>query len=53
MIQKISMSYLQDLRSDFVPYLFVHLTSIDHPQIEGEFTATPIGLTNLFDGCKD
>ncbi len=31
----------------------VHLTSIHHPQIEGEFTATPGGLTNLFYGCKD
>jgi hypothetical protein len=26
----------------------VHLTSIDHPQIEGKFTVTPGGLTNLF-----
>jgi hypothetical protein len=24
------------------------LTSIDHPQIEGKFTATPGGLTNFF-----
>jgi hypothetical protein len=31
----------------------VCLTSIDHPQIEGKFTATPGGLTNLFYGCKD
>jgi hypothetical protein len=31
----------------------VHLTSIDHPQIEGKFTATPDGLTSLFNGCKD
>ncbi len=31
----------------------VRLTSIDHPQIEGKFTATPGGLTNLFYSCKD
>ncbi len=31
----------------------VCLTSIDHPQIGGEFTATPGELTNLFYGCKD
>ncbi len=32
----------------------VHLASIDHPQIEGKFTASPGGLlTNLFYGCKD
>ncbi len=31
----------------------VRLTSIVHPQIEGKFTATPGGLTNLFYGCKD
>jgi len=32
----------------------VRLTSIDHPQIEGKFTATPAsGLTNLFYGCID
>jgi hypothetical protein len=31
----------------------VHLTSIVHPQIEGEFTATSGGLTNLFYDCKD
>ena len=32
----------------------VRLTSIDLPQIEGKFTATPGGLTNLpFYGCID
>jgi hypothetical protein len=31
----------------------VRLTSIDHPQIEGKFTATPGGLTNVFYGCID
>jgi hypothetical protein len=31
----------------------VHLTSIDYPQIEGKFTATTGGLTNLFYCCKD
>ena len=31
----------------------VHLTSIDYPQIEGKFTATTGGLTNLFYDCKD
>jgi hypothetical protein len=31
----------------------VCLTSINHPQIEGKFTATPGRLTNLFYGCKD
>jgi hypothetical protein len=36
-----------------VPLDTVRLTSIDHPQIEGKFTATPGGLTNLFYGCID
>ena len=31
----------------------VHLTSIDHTQIEGKFTTTPGRLTNIFYGCKD
>ncbi len=31
----------------------VYLTSIDHPQIGGKFTATPSGLTNLVYGCID
>ncbi len=31
----------------------VCLTSIDHPQIEGKFTATSGGLTNLFYGCVE
>ena len=31
----------------------VRSTSIDYPQIEGKFTATTGGLTNLFYGCKD
>jgi hypothetical protein len=31
----------------------VRLTSIDHPQIEGKFTAAPGGLTNVFYGCID
>jgi hypothetical protein len=31
----------------------VRSTSIDYPQIEGKFTATIGGLTNLFYGCKD
>jgi hypothetical protein len=31
----------------------VCLTSIDHPQIEGKFTATPGGLTILFYVCID
>ncbi len=30
----------------------VCLTSIDYPQIEGKFTATTGGLTNLFYGCS-
>jgi hypothetical protein len=30
----------------------VRLTSTVHPQIEGKFTVTPGGLTNLFYGCK-
>ncbi len=29
-------------------YRTVRSTSIDHPQIEGKFTATPDGLPNLF-----
>ncbi len=33
--------------------LTVHLTSIDHPQIEGKFTMTPGGITKLFYGCID
>jgi hypothetical protein len=31
----------------------VHLTSIYNPQIEGKFTETSGGSTNLFYGCKD
>ncbi len=37
----------------FPPECTVRLTSIDYPQIEGKFTATTGGLTNLFYGCKD
>ncbi len=36
------------------PLVTVHfLTSIDYPRIEGKFTATTVGLTNLFYGCED
>ena len=36
------------------PLVIVHfLTSIDYPRIEGKFTTTTVGLTNLFHGCKD
>jgi hypothetical protein len=31
----------------------VRLTRIYHPQIEGKFTATPDGLTNIFYSCID
>ncbi len=31
----------------------VHLTSIHNPQIEGKFTKTPGGLTNIFYSCKN
>jgi len=36
-----------------VPWTTVRLTSIDHPQIGGKFTATSGGLTRVFYGCKD
>ncbi len=31
----------------------VRLISIVHPQIEGKFTTTPVGLTSVFYGCID
>ncbi len=40
-------------RNGSIKWCTVRLTSIDHPQIEGKFTATPGGLTYLFYGCKD
>ncbi len=46
-------SALSEVLSEVLLNSTVRLTSIYNPQIEGKFTETSGGSTNLFYGCKD